>query len=438
MEAQYGKFLDMIRAVRINVLLIDILAEMPNYGKILKEILSAALAYAWLAFSRNLLKKQYENFTDDNEDLGENASKQERISNIDVDEGITLVSTHDDAEMFNVDQDLHGKEVFVTKQDENVVGKEVDATQVQVKLQTEFDKEQKLAREKAQKEEEVNIALIETWDDVQAKINANYQLAERLQAEEQQELNDEEKATLKFGCLITRIWIRVINWLIFETRIGTMPTISTVKRTFTPRAPRIPRYVEELSDKKESNEFIKSSVEDLVLIPSESDETSGSDSEYDLSPCDDFSPIDIPGEKSVIFSNPLFNSNNDFTSSDDESLSDEDVPKDNVKIYSNPLFEFDDEYISSDVNPLFDEVLENIKNKDSYDCNLDEPDLLVTPLSDANADECFNPGDEVDDIELLLHRDPSTSKMSVASILEGFTNEPPLEENNDVFDFESK
>ncbi|GJS42935.1 hypothetical protein Tco_0567978 [Tanacetum coccineum] len=33
MEAQYRKFLDMIRVVRINVPLIDILAGMPNYGK---------------------------------------------------------------------------------------------------------------------------------------------------------------------------------------------------------------------------------------------------------------------------------------------------------------------------------------------------------------------------------------------------------------------
>ncbi|GJR21012.1 reverse transcriptase domain-containing protein [Tanacetum coccineum] len=40
MEAQYGKFLDMIRAVRINVPLIDVLAEMPNYGKFLKELIS--------------------------------------------------------------------------------------------------------------------------------------------------------------------------------------------------------------------------------------------------------------------------------------------------------------------------------------------------------------------------------------------------------------
>ncbi|GJR95554.1 hypothetical protein Tco_0267728 [Tanacetum coccineum] len=166
---------------------------------------------------------------------------------------------------------------------------------------------------------------------------------------------------------------------------------------------------------KESDKFIKSSVEDLVPIPSESEDTSGSNS--DLPSCDDFSPINVYEEKFVTFSNHLFDSNDDFTSSDDESLSDEDVPEDNVKIYSNPLFEFDDEYISSNVNPLFDEVLEDIESKDSYVSNLDEPALLVTPLSDFNEDECFDPGSDFDEIEFLLHHDLSTPKISVASIL---------------------
>ncbi|GJR87797.1 reverse transcriptase domain-containing protein [Tanacetum coccineum] len=40
MEAQYGKFLDMIRVVRINVPLVDVLAGMPNYGKFLKELVN--------------------------------------------------------------------------------------------------------------------------------------------------------------------------------------------------------------------------------------------------------------------------------------------------------------------------------------------------------------------------------------------------------------
>ncbi|GJX25851.1 hypothetical protein Tco_0232147 [Tanacetum coccineum] len=178
---------------------------------------------------------------------------------------------------------------------------------------------------------------------------------------------------------------------------------------------------------KESDEFIKSSVEDLVPIPSESEDTSKSHSKCDLPSCDDFSLINISEEKSVTFSNSLFDSNDDFTSSDDESLSDEDVLEDNVKIYSNPLFEFDDEYISSDVNPLFDEVLEDIESKDSYVSNLDESALLVTPLFDFNEDECFDPGGDVDEIEFLLHRDPSTPTIRVAFILKGFTDEPPLE-----------
>nr|GEY92741.1 hypothetical protein [Tanacetum cinerariifolium] len=184
---------------------------------------------------------------------------------------------------------------------------------------------------------------------------------------------------------------------------------------------------------KESNEFIKSNVEDLIPIPSEFEDTSGSDSECILPSCDNFSPINVSEEKAVTFSNPLFNLNDDFTSSDDESLSNEDVLKDNVKIYSRPLFEFDDEYISSDINSLFDEVLENIENNDSYDSNLDEPDLLVHPLSDGDLlylESLLN-----DD---LVHHDPSIPVMSVASILEGFIDEPPLEENDDLFDLESK
>ncbi|GKE80093.1 hypothetical protein Tco_1550093, partial [Tanacetum coccineum] len=190
---------------------------------------------------------------------------------------------------------------------------------------------------------------------------------------------------------------------------------------------------EELSTilEKESEKFIKSSVEDLIPIPRESEDTSGSDSKSVLPSSDDFSPIFE--EKSMTFSNPLFDSN-DFTSSDNESLSNEDVLKD-VKIYSNSLFEFDDEYISSDVNPLFDEVLEDIECKDSYDSNLDESTFLVTPLSDSNEDGFFT---HRDDVKLLLYHDPSTPMLSVASILEGFTDEPPLEENDDLFDLESK
>nr|GFB21522.1 hypothetical protein [Tanacetum cinerariifolium] len=166
-----------------------------------------------------------------------------------------------------------------------------------------------------------------------------------------------------------------------------------------------------------SDEFIKSSVEDLVPIPSESEDTSGSESVCILPLCDDFSRIDVPEEKAVTFSNLLFNSNDNFISSDNESLSDEDVSEDNI---------------------------------------------YVTPFSDADKDECFDSGGNDDEINVLdyedsyydskgdilylesllnddlVHHDPSIPAMSVASILKGFIDEPPLEENDDLFDLEPK
>ncbi|GJR93026.1 reverse transcriptase domain-containing protein [Tanacetum coccineum] len=145
------------------------------------------------------------------------------------------------------------------------------------------------------------------------------------------------------------------------------------------------------------------SVEEIVPIPRESEDTSRSDSKNVLPSCDDFSSINVPRDDSVTF--------------------------------SNPLFEFDVNFISSDINPLFDEVLEDIECKDSYDSNLDESTFLVTPLSDSNKDECLTPGD---DIEILLHHDPSTPMKSIASILEGFIDEQPFEENDNLFDLECK
>ncbi|GKF16707.1 hypothetical protein Tco_0061625, partial [Tanacetum coccineum] len=187
---------------------------------------------------------------DNEESLGEDASKQGRINSIDVDEEITMVSVQNvDEEMFDMNV-LDGEEVFVAEKEVadykendagNVVSNAGDATTVSaattttatittinditlaqalmeikstkpkekgekckgiliepvkpmkkkdlirldeeaaLKLQAEFDEEERLAREKAKKEKEANIALIETWDDIiQAKIYVDHQLAERL------------------------------------------------------------------------------------------------------------------------------------------------------------------------------------------------------------------------------------------------------------------
>ncbi|GKG37123.1 hypothetical protein Tco_0447296, partial [Tanacetum coccineum] len=69
---------------------------------------------------------------------------------------------------------------------------------------------------------------------------------------------------------------------------------------------------------KESDELIKFSVENLVPIPSESEDFSDNESECDMPEYDEtFLTF-------TTFSNPLFDSNDDFTSSDDDLLSDED------------------------------------------------------------------------------------------------------------------
>nr|GFC20893.1 hypothetical protein [Tanacetum cinerariifolium] len=160
----------------------------------------------------------------DDEGLGkEDASKQGRkINDLDADEDITLVN---DQEMFNANKiykvsaaattviinDINlakalealrtsktkirgidkGKAkmieepVKLKKKDQILFDEEVAR-----KLQEEINKEKILVGKRARQEEEANIELIETWEDIQAKVDADYQLAEWLQAEEQQELNE--------------------------------------------------------------------------------------------------------------------------------------------------------------------------------------------------------------------------------------------------------
>ncbi|GKB35599.1 reverse transcriptase domain-containing protein [Tanacetum coccineum] len=51
MEERYVKFIDLIKEVRINVLLVDVLADMPNYGKFLKDLVSNKSSVEYLALA---------------------------------------------------------------------------------------------------------------------------------------------------------------------------------------------------------------------------------------------------------------------------------------------------------------------------------------------------------------------------------------------------
>ncbi|GJX43469.1 hypothetical protein Tco_0260145 [Tanacetum coccineum] len=109
----------------------------------------------------------------------------------------------------------------------------------------------------------------------------------------------------------------------------------------------------------ESDELIKSSVENLVLIPSESEDFSDIESECDVPDCDDSQTTNFS-----TFSNPLFD---DSTSSDDESSHEEVIHEISFKTYSNPLFDLDEEIISSEFNPIHNEDLDSTLKNDRFD-----------------------------------------------------------------------
>ncbi|GKA64748.1 hypothetical protein Tco_0764455 [Tanacetum coccineum] len=170
-------------------------------------------------------------------DQGDASKQGRKIDDIDKDKEITLVDEtqgrYGDYIMFDV-SDLAGEKVFVTEQgvsDKDVNLKEpsesitttptlttttaattITAASTRPRAKGLAIHEQKQAptpivsshqqlqakiQDKIEKEKaKANIALKETWDDIQAKIEADCLLAERLQTREQEELTIEERANL--------------------------------------------------------------------------------------------------------------------------------------------------------------------------------------------------------------------------------------------------
>nr|GEW11620.1 hypothetical protein [Tanacetum cinerariifolium] len=154
------------------------------------------------------------------------ASKQGKmIEDLDADEGVALVDEtqgRNDQDMFDTsifdDDEVVAKKKVSTTDPVPTTGKVVNTAGVEVstagevvttadvkimineevarnleaQMQAELEEEERLARQK----EEDNIALIESWDNTQAMMDAKYELAARLQEEEGRELTIEEKLRL--------------------------------------------------------------------------------------------------------------------------------------------------------------------------------------------------------------------------------------------------
>ncbi|GJS02026.1 hypothetical protein Tco_0318534 [Tanacetum coccineum] len=162
----------------------------------------------------------------------------------------------------------------------------------------------------------------------------------------------------------------------------------------------------------ESDEFIKSSVENLVPTPSESEDFSDIESECDVPDCDDSQTTNFS-----TFSNPLFD---DSTSSDDESSHEEVIHEMSFKTYSNPLFDLDEEIISSEFNPIHNEdldstpkdvrfdaesyLLESLVNRDTLNASPPKIDFLFDEFSgELTRLQLIPPG--IDNINLNLEGD---------------------------------
>ncbi|GJV46151.1 hypothetical protein Tco_1430687 [Tanacetum coccineum] len=90
------------------------------------------------------------------------------------------------------------------------------------------------------------------------------------------------------------------------------------------------------------------------------------------------------------------------------------IPPSSSPVYSNPLFEFDDNFTSSNVNPLFNEIDEDVEIENSNVLDSDEPVLLNTPLSDKV--ESFALEDDIDEIDAFLTMEVSSNFEEVISI----------------------
>ncbi|GJZ19834.1 hypothetical protein Tco_0556424 [Tanacetum coccineum] len=150
------------------------------------------------------------------------------------------------------------------------------------------------------------------------------------------------------------------------------------------------------------------------------------------------------------FSNPLFDSNDDFISSDDESLSDEDVLMENFKIYSNPLFD-DEEIISPKIDPHYfnaeSNLIESLLNHDilidsspKFDNFLKEFSgklAHIDPILPGIEKADFDLEEEIRLVENLLYdnsspRPPKELNLEIVdTILESLSPSPILIEDSD-------
>nr|GFB74078.1 hypothetical protein [Tanacetum cinerariifolium] len=78
------------------------------------------------------------------------------------------------------------------KKKDQITPDEEVARKLEAEMKAKMEEEERIAREK----DKENKAVIEEWDDVQATIDADRQLAEQIQAQEKEQLSIEERSKI--------------------------------------------------------------------------------------------------------------------------------------------------------------------------------------------------------------------------------------------------
>nr|GEX14664.1 hypothetical protein [Tanacetum cinerariifolium] len=227
------------------------------------------------------------------------------------------------------------------------------AKNLKAQIQAKLEEEERLARHK---EEETNIALVAEWDNTQAMMNADYELTARLQEEERRERPLYE--------------VSLINGICLNCTYGDGKPVTCCEC----EGP--------LNEEFESDEVIKSSVENLVPIPSEFDGIF--DDTCDVPFCDNSPPLDVLNDHFELFSE----FNDDRTSSDDGSFKDIDYveasPLD-YKLVS--LEEVKDDIVCEkllNINLLIAKI-ESLNDNPTPDWVLKSPSLFPIPVKDSDS-----------------------------------------------------
>nr|GEX85161.1 hypothetical protein [Tanacetum cinerariifolium] len=126
------------------------------------------------------------------------------------------------------------------------------------KLQAEEDEQERIVREKAQQIKEVNLA----WDDIQAKVDANYELAQRLHAKETVEKRNKPPTKARQRSLMCTYLKNMDGWKLRDLKNN---SFTEIKELFDKAMERINNFVNfrtklvEESSKKDETETAQES-----------------------------------------------------------------------------------------------------------------------------------------------------------------------------------